>query len=334
MGLVSSILTTLLIVLVAGAIFTHVYAWIVERRYPPTGQFIDVEGCRLHYRDVRPNESVRCTIVLLHGASSNLVESMLGLGAHLAQRYRVIAFDRPGHGWSERESGLNAAEPAHQAALIAGALRKLGVRDAVIVGHSWAGTVVPHFALDHRDVTGAVLVLSGITAPWPGGYVGWYRWFVMSWAGWLIMRTLAVPVTLLLLPWMKRKTFSPQTAPGNIVRDGFIPLAFRPRAYEANMQDFAVMYDAVSRQSARYGEIRMPAAIVAGESDEIVWTDLHSRAFANAVFGAELILMPGIGHMPQYADGKTVLTEIEKLAEQSAASSLPLAERGGGGATG
>ncbi len=84
------------------------------------------------------------------------------------------------------------------------------------------------------------------------------------------------------------------------------------------MEDFAVMYDAVLRQSARYRDIRLPALVIAGDSDEIVWTDLHSFAFAREVPGAELILMPGIGHMPQYADGAAVVSAIEALAERVA----------------
>jgi pimeloyl-ACP methyl ester carboxylesterase len=317
---------TLLLVVVApfvllalGAAFTYLYARTIERRFPPTGRFVEVDGCRLHYREEGPNEEpARGAVVLLHGASSNLVESMLGLGGSLSQSYRVLAFDRPGHGWSERKPGLSEAEPARQAVLIAGALRQLGVRNAVIVGHSWSGTIVPHLALDHADVTGAILVLSGITSPWPGGYIGWYRRLIDSQAGWLLMRTLAVPVLLMLRPSMKRKTFRPQAAPRGIVTEGFIPLAFRPRSYEANMQDFAVMYDAVLRQSMRYREIRLPVTVVAGDRDEIVWTDLHSVSFAREVPGAELILMPGIGHMPQYADQETVLAAIVALAERVA----------------
>ncbi|MEE1612811.1 alpha/beta fold hydrolase [Microvirga sp. CF3016] len=305
-----------LVLLAMGAAFTYLYAWTIERRYPPTGRFIEVEGCRIHYREDGPRDALRGTIVLLHGASSNLVESMLGLGASLSRRYRVLAFDRPGHGWSERRPGLIDAEPARQAALIAGALRQLDVRNAVVVGHSWSGTIVPHLALDHADVTGAILVLSGITSPWPGGYIGWYRRLIDSWAGWLLMRTLAVPILLMLRPPMKRKTFWPQKAPKGIVKKGFIPLAFRPRAYEANMQDFAVMYHAALRQSARYKDIGLPVTVVAGDRDEIVWTDLHSLSFAREVPGAELILMPGIGHMPQYADQRTVLDAIEALAER------------------
>lgn len=309
------------LLLILGAAFTYLYAWTIERCFPPTGQFLDVEGCKIHYREEGPQGAPpQGTIVLLHGASSNLVESMVGMGAALSRRYRVIAIDRPGHGWSERKAGLAEAEPGRQAALVAGALRQLGVRKAVIVGHSWSGTIVPHFALDHTDVAGAIVVLSGITTPWPGGAIGWYRRLIDSRASWLWFRTLAVPILLVLRPWMKKKTFWPQRPPEGIVTRAFIPLAFRPRAYEVNMQDFAVMYDGVLRQSGRYGDIRLPTLVIAGDSDEIVWTDLHSRCFAREVPGAELILMPGIGHMPQYADQDTVLSALETLAKRVASA--------------
>src|SRR5690349_7947286 len=99
MSVALGLLAAILLLAAAGAAFTYAYAWFVGRRYPPTGRFIEVEGSKLHYRDVAPEGPPRGTVVLLHGASSNLVESMLGLGSHLARRYRVLAFDRPGHGW-------------------------------------------------------------------------------------------------------------------------------------------------------------------------------------------------------------------------------------------
>ena len=330
MSLPLLILLTPALLLILGAAFTHLYAWFINRRYPPTGRFVEVEGCRLHCREEGPERAgARGTVVLLHGASSNLAESMLGLGAPLSRRYRVIAFDRSGHGWSERRRGMSEAEPARQAALIAGALRRLDVRDAVVVGHSWSGAVVPHLALDHADVTGAILVLSGLTSPWPGGTVGWYRCLIDSPVGWLMFRTLAVPVLLMLRPWIKKTTFAPQAAPRGIVEKAAIPLAFRPRTFEANMQDFAVMYHALVEQSVRYRDIRLPTMVIAGEEDQVVWSDLHSRSFVREVPGAELILMPGIGHMPQYADLETVLAAIETLAGRVAATdSLSLAGRG------
>ena len=50
----------------------------------------------------------------------------------------------------------------------------------------------------------------------------------------------------------------------------------------------------------------MPAVVIGGDADSVVWTDLHSRSFARDVPGAELVVLPGIGHMPQYVKRATL----------------------------
>jgi hypothetical protein len=70
----------------------------IERSHPPMGNFIEVDGVRVHYVDVGEGEPV----VLLHGNASMLQDPYLGLLDGLAGRHRVIAFDRPGFGYSER----------------------------------------------------------------------------------------------------------------------------------------------------------------------------------------------------------------------------------------
>ena len=319
MNLILLVLAFLALVLALGAVFTWAHIRRVERLYPATGRSMEVEGCRLHFLDQAPRDAEpRGTVVLLHGATSNLVESMLGLGTALATRYRVIAFDRPGHGWSRRRRGIGGAQPAWQAAIIAGALRRLGVRNAVIAGHSWSGAVVPHFGLDHTDVAGALFILSGVTHPWPGGSISWYDRLTASPVGWLFAHTLAIPIGRLLFRSAARKSFAPQPVPPGFLEKAFIPLLLRPAAFHANSRDIAVLHDAVTRQSARYGEIRLPAIVMGGDLDEVVWTDLHSRSFARDVAGAELIVLPGVGHLPQYARPERVLSAIEALAERIA----------------
>jgi len=70
-----------------------------ERDNPPAGRFIDVDGVRLHY--VEKGEG--SPVVLLHG-NTVLLQDFIGSGLldRLAERHRVIAFDRPGFGHSKR----------------------------------------------------------------------------------------------------------------------------------------------------------------------------------------------------------------------------------------
>ncbi|MBM6594929.1 alpha/beta fold hydrolase [Microvirga pudoricolor] len=309
----------LALLVAACALFTQIYAWWIERTYPPTGRFVTVPGGRLHYRETGPTQGqVLGTIVLLHGASSNLEEAMLGLGTHLVGRYRVIAFDRPGHGWSDRIGGDGAARPDRQAAVLADGMRQLGVKDAVVVGHSFSGSIIPNLALDHRDVTGAILELSGVTYPWPDGAIDWHYTAATSWLGWVFTRTVTTPVGLLLLKPGASSSFAPQPLPPGFLEASRIRLIFRPSVFQANAEDVAELNRAVIEQSPRYKDIRVPATVMGGEADRIVWTDLHVRSFAAAVPGAKLVTLPGVGHMPQYTQPERVIREIEALAEQVA----------------
>src|SRR5690348_9916886 len=90
---------------VAAAAAAGTAAWVTgraqqaEQRHPPTGRFIDVDGVRLHYVEKGDGEPV----VLLHGNVVMLQDFVAsGVVDALARRYRVIAFDRPGFGYTTR----------------------------------------------------------------------------------------------------------------------------------------------------------------------------------------------------------------------------------------
>jgi pimeloyl-ACP methyl ester carboxylesterase len=314
-----ALMAALALVLALGALATWLIARNVEARFPPTGRFVEVRGGRLHVLEAGPAGGAPA-VVLLHGASSNAADLMQALGGRLAQTHRVIALDRPGHGWSERLGEPEMAQPAPQAAAVAEALRALGVERAVIVAHSWAGAVAPHLALDHRDVAGALVLLSPVTHPWPGGTISWYYGPATSVVGRLFTRTLTTPAGALLMGTVTRAVFAPQAAPEGYLEAARIPLVLRPSAFEANAQDVAGLYDAVTAQNSRYREIRVPATVIAGDVDRIVYTDIHSRSFAREVPGTKLIILPGIGHMPHYAATDLVVDEIEALAARLAQS--------------
>jgi pimeloyl-ACP methyl ester carboxylesterase len=111
-----------------------------------------------------------------------------------------------------------------------------------------------------------------------------------------------------------RAVFAPQAVPEDYLVAAQIPLVLRPSAFEANAYDVAGLYDAVTAQNSRYGEIRMPATVIAGDADRIVYTDIHSRSFAREVPWTKLIILPGMGHMPHYGATDLIVAEIEATA--------------------
>jgi hypothetical protein len=103
-----------------------------EHNNPPRGKFLEVDGVRLHYMEQGDGEP----LVLLHGNGSMIQDfASSGLLDKAAHKYRVIAFDRPGFGYSERPR-LTVWTPGVQADLIRKALGQIGISQAVVLGHS------------------------------------------------------------------------------------------------------------------------------------------------------------------------------------------------------
>ncbi|HEX8449197.1 MAG TPA: alpha/beta fold hydrolase, partial [Allosphingosinicella sp.] len=115
------------------AAFNVVRARRAEEANPPAGSFVEVDGVRLHYLE----RGTGAPVVLLHG-NATMIQDWLASGVFdaLAKTNRVIAFDRPGFGHSERPR-TTVWTPAAQARLIAGALEAMGVGPATVVGHSF-----------------------------------------------------------------------------------------------------------------------------------------------------------------------------------------------------
>jgi pimeloyl-ACP methyl ester carboxylesterase len=250
--------------------------------------------------------------VLLHGASGSASDAMGELGRRLAERYRVLAFDRPGHGWSDRVAP-DAASPAVQARLVREALDRLGVSRPVVVGHSLAGAVATAFALDHPDALSGLVLLSPVSHPWPRGEVTWYYGPATSWWGRIFTRTLTTPAGAFIIDGAASAVFRPQEAPADYVRRAQAKLVLRPATFEANAQDVAGLHEFVKRQSPRYGAIAAPTVIVAGDADKIVWTDLHSRSLEREIPDARLVVIPGMGHMPHWTAVDTIAGEVDRL---------------------
>ena len=85
-------------------------------------------------------------LVLIHGASGNVRDFTFALVGLLTARYRVIAFDRPGLGWSD-DLGRDGLSPLVQADLLRAAAAQLGVRRPIVLGHSYGGAVAMAWAL-------------------------------------------------------------------------------------------------------------------------------------------------------------------------------------------
>jgi pimeloyl-ACP methyl ester carboxylesterase len=261
---------------------------------------------------------------MIHGASSNLQAMRQPLGDRLAESHRVILIDRPGHGWSTR-ARLEDSTPGIQGRMIDEALEKLGVGRAILVVHSWSGALGARIALDYPQRVAGLVMLAPVAYPWPGG-VGWHNKLVTTPViGPLLAYTITLPLGLFLTEPGARGVFLPQIMPQNFVKDTATPLLLRPREFLANAQDLMTLKAAVREQAPRYANIKAPTVVFAGDADDTVSTNIHSRPFAAAVPNAKLIVLPDVGHMVQNAAPELVIAEIDamigRIAQSTAARS-------------
>ena len=297
------------------ALITQAGVFAVQRAHPPQGRMIEVSGGTLHVVDIGPRDA-GLPIVLLHGASSNL-EVMRPLGERLAKTHRVILIDRPGHGWSTRVS-LAASTPGPQARMIEEALQKLGVQRAIFVTHSWSGALGARIALDHPAIVAGLVMLAPAAYPWPGG-VGQYNYAVTTPViGPLLAHTITLPLGLSLSDSGVRGVFAPQAMPESFLTDSATRLLLRPREFVANARDLVTLRAAMAEQAPRYAGITAPITIIAGEADKTVSTHIHSQPLAATAPNTKLIVLPGVGHMIQYAAPDLVIAEIEAMVGRTA----------------
>jgi predicted alpha/beta-fold hydrolase len=92
------IVAVFLLLLVVGNIM---FSFMAERKNPPIGNFIECEGLRLHFLEC--GDRADPCVVLFHGNGSMIQDFIIsGLVDRLARRNRVVCFDRPGFGYSQR----------------------------------------------------------------------------------------------------------------------------------------------------------------------------------------------------------------------------------------
>jgi pimeloyl-ACP methyl ester carboxylesterase len=300
------------VALVMLALVTQAGVFALQRAFPAQGRMIEVEGATLHVLDIGPRDGASPPIVMLHGASSNLETMRRPLGDLLAKNHRVILIDRPGHGWSSRQR-VRDSTPDIQGRMIEQGLQKMGVGRAIFVVHSWAGALGARMAMDYPQRVAGLVMLAPVAYPWRGG-VGWYNeWVATPVIGPLLAYTITLPLGFFLTGSGARNVFLPQAMPDGFVNDTATPLLLRPREFLANARDLVTLKAAVAEQAPRYGEITAPVVVVSGDADKTVYPDIHSRPFAAKVPNAKLIMLPGVGHMVQYAAPGLVVQEIDAM---------------------
>ncbi len=259
------------------------------------GRFVELDGVRVHYIARGRGRPV----VLLHGNGAMAEEFVIsGLVDHLADRYRVIAVDRPGFGHTERPRH-RAWTPTAQAELLHAVLERLKVDRPVIDAHSWGTLVALALAIaDRRDLRG-LLLLSGYYYPTARADVAASTPLAIPLVGDAI-RAGTPHLARAMAPHFFRNVFQPQAVPARFTARFPVDVAFDSRQLRASAEDAALMSSAAAVLRHGYPGLRVPTTIMTGGADRIVDADEQSRRLHEGVAGSRLVVLPGVGHMIHY----------------------------------
>jgi pimeloyl-ACP methyl ester carboxylesterase len=294
--------------LAACALVNHHLARRAQEKNPPIGNFVEIDGVRLHY--VERGEGA--PLLLLHGSGSMIQDfESSGLLALAARSYRVIVFDRPGYGYSERPRGT-VWSPGAQAAFIHRALVRLGVSRVTVLGHSWGASAAIAFALQHPEVVTGLVLASGYYYPTARADVVAQSGPAVPVIGDIMSLTLAPLISRAMWAIAIGNMFGPKPVPAKF--SGFPKeMALRPSHIRAGAGESAMMIPDAFAFQGDYERLNMPVVILAGEGDRIVdvkqSAQLH-RQIAHSI----LHRLPGAGHMVHQTETDKVMSAINEAS--------------------
>ncbi|MFZ5963759.1 alpha/beta fold hydrolase [Thalassococcus sp. BH17M4-6] len=286
--------------------------------WPPLGQFVEVDGRRVHAVVTGSGPD----LVLIHGASGNVRDFTFDFVNRVKDRYRVIVFDRPGLGYTDRAADrydsafTNTAEsPAEQAAMLNAAAQKLGVTNPIVLGHSYGGSVAMAWGLNHPAA--GLVIVAGATMPWPGSLGASYTVLGSGLGGAVVPPFVTAFATEETINETIESIFAPNPAPAGYAQYVGPGLTLRRESLRANARQVNTLRPHVVEMSERYPSLTLPVELIHGDADTTVPLDVHSRPLDKLLPNSTLTVLPGLGHMPHHIAPQATVDAINRVARRA-----------------
>jgi pimeloyl-ACP methyl ester carboxylesterase len=252
-------------------------------------QYVDLNGARVRYISAGSGPP----LVLLHTLRTQL-DMFQKVVPALSNRFRVYAFDYPGHGYSDIPQGDYSAEFFVTA--VEAFLERLDISDAVLLGESIGGTIALLLAARHNPRVKAVIAVN------PYDYDRGRGLERSSVLGWPIFRLNDVPILGRTFQRLRNYPLVRQVFRGGVVRAGAIPPALSRELYRVgnrpghNSAFMSLIHQWPTWELARqeYGGIEIPVLLIYGDRD---WShEAEREAERRALPAANKRVVRNAGH--------------------------------------
>jgi pimeloyl-ACP methyl ester carboxylesterase len=270
------------------------YETLAARYETADAAYIDLpSGVRLHYQDQgAPDAPV---LVLLHGFSAS-THTWDAWTAELGGEYRIIRIDLPGHGLTRAPAGYQGSMEAFAANLEEFA-RAAQLPRFALAGNSMGGNVAWEYALAHPERLDALILVDA--SGWPPEDTTESEPIIYKLLRDPNARGLVRDLdnTSLFTTGLQSSFADPALATEDMITR-YTELSRAPghRDILAQLlQGFRVRNFATPE---RLAPLTTPTLIIQGAEDQLVPMSA-AEAFRDAIPGAQLLIMDGVGHIPQ-----------------------------------
>lgn len=287
-------MTAILIIISALFVFPETYSTIVRYANSNEGKYTTVQNQKVHY--IEKGQGPRLLLIHgLSGAAQNFSYNMIEL---LSNDYHVIAIDRPGSGFSERDFNANA-ELSEQARFINEFLKQIDFEKPIIVGHSLGGAIALQLGLDYPENVRALALIAPLTQMQSELEIPKvFSDMAIRSSYWrqVYARTLATPKGLIFGLQKMDDIFKPEKAPFDFAIRGGGLVALDHLSFYNSSSDLAGLEFGLANLVTRYKELKIPLNILYGKEDAILDPKIHGEKIIQDIPSAKLEYVHG-GHM-------------------------------------
>jgi pimeloyl-ACP methyl ester carboxylesterase len=251
----------------------------------PAEHFVRVGEQLVHVEQSGQGEPV----VLLHGFGGSSFAWRLVAPA-LARRYRVIAPDLNGFGWTQRPKDIAAYTYAGQAEMVLGVLRELGIERFHVVGHSYGGGLALWLAGRHPARVRSVVLLSSVLPDYSQQQrQAWARFRTLNW---LLVHFFALSRAGV------RRTLELCIHDRSLITSQLVE-AYRERLLVEGVEDayYGLMAPLdLPMPEVALEDVQAPTLVVWGREDKLIPLE-RAETYVPQIPNARLVVLDGCGHM-------------------------------------